>query len=459
MPSSLGSIFSIARSAIASHQLSIQVASHNIANAEVAGYHRQVADEMANYPQLTPEGVLGTGVSVGNIQRMQNRFLDDAFRSQNGLAAGSDQTKTLVSQVESIFGEPSETGLASALDAYWTSWSALANDPTDSNAKLNVRQQGASLSAMLNDFSQRLSDLTTNTRQELGTDIQEFNKQTSIVAGLNLGIAVEEAGGKSAGDLRDARDVAIDALSKMGNVRVIEQPNGSVNVLLGSTSVVDGNTSSELAISATDPSALVIKGQAERLRDIGGTLGATTDALRTTIPGHQATLDTLASTIVTTVNGLHATGWTAAAAGTGTNFFDPTGVTAATIDLSTQVKSSAAYIAAGTTVNGSGDNTLALAIGGLRNQKVTIGTTTASINEYYSNLVTDVGFQVNTAASSVTVHGTLAQQAQARRSSESGVSTDEELMSVMRFQHAYAAASKLVNVADEMAQTILAMGH
>ncbi|MEP6691893.1 MAG: flagellar basal body rod C-terminal domain-containing protein [Gemmatimonadaceae bacterium] len=90
---------------------------------------------------------------------------------------------------------------------------------------------------------------------------------------------------------------------------------------------------------------------------------------------------------------------------------------------------------------------------------MTIGTTTASINEYYSNLVTDVGFLVNTAASSVTVHGTLAQQAQARRSSESGISTDEELMSVLRFQHAYAAASKLVNVADEMAQTILAMGH
>ncbi|MEP6691892.1 MAG: hypothetical protein ABJD07_12110 [Gemmatimonadaceae bacterium] len=147
---------------------------------------------------------------------------------------------------------------------------------------------------------------------------------------------------------------------------VLDSPNGERLRRGGTFRVVDGNTSSELAISATDPGALVIKGQAEQLRDIGGTLGATTDALRTTIPGHQATLDTLASTIVTTVNGLHATGWTAAAGGTGTNFFDPAGTTAATIDLSAQVKANAQVIAAGTTVNGAGDNSLALALAGLR---------------------------------------------------------------------------------------------
>ncbi len=457
MPNGIGSIMSIARSAISSHQLAIQTASQNIANAEVPGYHKQRAEEMANYPQRVPEGVIGTGVVTGNITRMQDRLLDDSFRRENGLASGYGTTHDLVGNIEGVFGEPSEHGLAHALDQFWASWSALANDPTDSNAKLSVRQAGSTVTAQLHDFSQRLGDIETVTRGELSSKVTSFNEQAKQVADLNIKIAELEGGGKVASDLRDSRDRAIDAMSKLGNIRVFEQPNGTVNVLIGSTTVVDGSTSSDLAISGTDPNAVVVKGQTDKLHDMGGSLGATSDALNVTIPQVRAQLDTLTSGLVSAVNTLHSTGWTAAAAGTGTNFFDPTGVTAATIDLSAQVKSSAAYIAAGTTVNGAGDNTLALALAGLRTQKVTIGATTASINEYYSNLVTDVGFQVNSADNSATVHDTLTLNADTRRKSETGVSVDEELISIMKFQHAYAAASKLVNVADEMAQSLLAM--
>ncbi|MDQ6827893.1 MAG: flagellar hook-associated protein FlgK [Gemmatimonadota bacterium] len=457
MPNGIGSIMSIARSAISSHQLAIQTASQNIANAEVDGYHKQRAEEMANYPQRVPEGVIGTGVVTGNITRMQDRLLDDSFRRENTLASGYGTTRDLVGNIEGVFGEPSDHGLANTLDKFWASWSALANAPSDSSAKLSVRQAGTAVTEELHNFAQRLGDIETVTRGELSSKVSAFNEQAHQVADLNIKIAELEGGGKVASDLRDSRDRAIDAMSKLGNVRVLEQANGSVNVVLGSTTVVDGATSKDLAVSGTDPNSVVVKGQTDKLHDMGGSLGATSDALNTTIPTVRAQLDTLASGMVSAVNTLHSTGWTAAAAGTGTNFFDPTGVTAATIDLSSQVKSNAAYIAAGTTVNGAGDNTLALQLAGLRTQKVTIGTTTASINEYYSNLVTDVGFQVNSADNSATVHDTLTLNANTRRKSETGVSVDEELISIMKFQQAYTAASKLVNVADEMAQSILAM--
>ena len=65
--------------------------------------------------------------------------------------------------------------------------------------------------------------------------------------------------------------------------------------------------------------------------------------------------------------------------------------------------------------------------------------------------------EVRAADSSATVYETLASQADNRRSSVNGVSIDEELTLLIRHQQAFRAASRLVRVADEMAQTLLDM--
>jgi flagellar hook-associated protein 1 FlgK len=290
----------------------------------------------------------------------------------------------------------------------------------------------------------------------LGDQVAEFNRQASSIASLNAQIVVQEAGGQTAGDLRDQRDQALKALSQLANVNVIEQPGGSVNVYIGTYRVVDGSDATTLKVSTTDPNSVLLGADPQPLRNVGGQIGATTDALTKTYPAIMGKLDAMAAGIVTAVNTLHATGWTQSG-GTNVDFFDPTGTTAATIDLSSAVKSDPSQIAAGTTVNGPGDNTLALAMAQLRSQKVTIGTSNASITEFYADMVSDVGFQVANADASATVHQTLAQQAQTRLQSETGASVDEELMSIMRFQQAYQAAAKVVTVADEMTQTLLNM--
>jgi len=68
-----------------------------------------------------------------------------------------------------------------------------------------------------------------------------------------------------------------------------------------------------------------------------------------------------------------------------------------------------------------------------------------------------VALESKSAETSASVHRVIAQQSDARRQSVSGVSTDEELIALMRHQQAYVAATRLVNVADEMAQSLLNM--
>ncbi len=80
-----------------------------------------------------------------------------------------------------------------------------------------------------------------------------------------------------------------------------------------------------------------------------------------------------------------------------------------------------------------------------------------SFSDHYRGTVAGVALQASSAAGSAAVYETLASQADTRRVSVSGVSTDEELVQLMRHQQAYAAAAKLVSAADEMAQTVLNM--
>jgi flagellar hook-associated protein 1 len=161
--------------------------------------------------------------------------------------------------------------------------------------------------------------------------------------------------------------------------------------------------------------------------------------------------------------------------GSRVNFFDPANVTAASIGLSAEVTASAAVIASGFPQNAPGDNALALSIGSLRNTTgiaslqtamgaaafaAQVGLTGgATYNDTYRTTVTNVGLQVRAADSSATVYETLTNQADTRRSSVNGVSIDEELTLLMRYQQAFQAASRLVNVADEMMQTLLTMAN
>jgi len=85
---SLTGILSIARTAMNTAQTAVQVASHNISNAQTEGYSRQTAVIEATPPLRYPYGSLGTGAQVATIQRSRDALLDQTYRTDAGAAAG-----------------------------------------------------------------------------------------------------------------------------------------------------------------------------------------------------------------------------------------------------------------------------------------------------------------------------------------------------------------------------------
>ena len=145
-------------------------------------------------------------------------------------------------------------------------------------------------------------------------------------------------------------------------------------------------------------------------------------------------------------------------------FFE--GSTAGSLALNAAVLSNTSFINAGH-VNGAGemnvgDNTTAAAIAALQGKAVKVtaasgGTSSQTLGEYYSALVSKVGSDTSTAKFNFEYQAALAADLKARQDAVSGVNLDEEMTSLIKFQHAYTAAAKLITTADSMMEVLLGL--
>ena len=505
---SLNSVLGTARSAIAAQQVVIDTVGHNIANAQTAGYTRQRAELAAATPQQFIYGAVGTGVTVADVTRARDQLLDGSVRQESGGESAATQRQSLLSSVEGILGEPSDTGLANAMDQFWSGWSDLAAQPANGAAKAVVVQRGTAAATMLNQFSSRLTDLRAQTTTSLDNELTSANSLAKQIADLNGRIVTTEAGGgHQANDLRDARDRAVDQLAALGSVQAKNNPDGSMQVTFGTYTLVDGTHARQLQrITDVDgKAALAFTNQPDHaLTPAGGSTQAQLDFLNGGVQGVQDQLDVIANRLATAVNAV--VGQRVSATGATTSFFvsnadstfvaganpfatppGPGTVTARSIRVNPTLTADASTLPTSSDTQRPSNNDIALAIAGLRTSPTaavggvtvsfavpdrsqsptitggistpTMAATTGPMTfaDFYNATVTDLGVDVKAAGDDATLHSTLADQARTRRQSAEGVNTDEELTNLMQAQQAYAAAAKIVTTVQDMMKTLVEM--
>ncbi len=472
MSSSLGSILNVARSAIFANQTGVRITSQNIANAQTEGYTRRAISFAEARPDVTPQGRLGTGVTVQEIRRVRDGLLDDTFRREYGKAAGFELRQDVLGRVEQIFGEPSEEGLGASLDAFWAAWSELAARPTNPAAQRMVQQTGSQVASTLRTFDRRLDEVQQHAVARLTESVGEVNGMAEQIGQLNREIVVAEGSGHEAHDLRDQRDRLLDRLSGLGPVRVLDRGHGSIAVMLENVTLVEGPEFRKLAASGAPPAvSLAMDGSPVQFGGEDSFLGGLVRTLNTDLPGVRGRMDELAGALVEQVNSLHTAGFDRAG-NRGGAFFDATGVTAATIALDGAVLADPTKVVTSDVAGETTNNRVALAMAALQGRgadnaiaasivpgwsEMSPALSGRSMGEYYEDVVTGIALDVRSAEHSNEVFRTIADQAEARRQSVSGVSTDEELIKLMNFQQAYTAATKLVTTVDEMMHSVLNM--
>ena len=171
----------------------------------------------------------------------------------------------------------------------------------------------------------------------------------------------------------------------------------------------------------------------------------------------------MAAKLVSTVNAQQSVGYgiDGPPATTGNNFFAPAGVTSATIALDPSL--TAAKIAAGFPTatdpapTGAGNNTNALSIAAIQQQSNAFSTGNDTIDGFYNSLVSTVGTDTQNAQNQTAQGSAYLQQLGTLRDSNSAVSLNEELTNLTKYQLAFQGASKLVNTATSMVDTLLAL--
>lgn len=452
---SISSILNIARSALAMQQRSVDVTSHNIANASTEGYRRQRLDLSASDPLRTPQGTLGRGVTSDGIQRARDKFLDISFRQESGLLGRFDTTHQLLSGVESIFDESSGTGLGAGLDALLSAFGDLANDPSSASARSLVVQSAQSLTQQFHAAADRLATVNVDVLQRMTNAVSDVNNYGAQIAELNRQV-IASAKGVSAPDLEDKRDLLIDKLSQLVDIQVVDHPNHGVSVVAGGALLVDGAQHGELEVRSLAGGGYGLGSVASHgpINLASGAIKGLSDLSTSTIPGIQKQLDQFAAAVVKEVNAVHRDGTTAGGA-TGVNFFDPEGLTASSISVAAPIRQSIAAMATGTT-GSPGDGSIALRLAQLRTTPAA-SAGGQTLGEFYGGVVTSVGVLTRAAEQGSASEDALVANVQAQRSSVTDVSIDEEMVSLIKGQQAFAAASKIVNAADAMMQSILDM--
>jgi flagellar hook-associated protein 1 len=466
------------RRALSTQQFGISVTGHNIANVNTEGYSRQRADLVATPPSRTAFGLLGTGVTIAGVSRLRNEFVDLQLRASQSTLNAATSDYNILGQIEATFNEPSDTSMSGVLNSFFASWEDLSTNASSAVSRNSVLQQGRTL---VNTFHQLYADtneVRTSLRDELSTKVNRINTLAEEISKINTDIVSEAASGLNVSDKQDLRNNKIAELSKLANITVTEDSRGAAIVSVGGAMIAGTGThlglrvaaGTSTTVSGTTFDQLIVVSELGG-SDVGitsGEAGSILKSFNSTLPDTLGRLNQLASAIISTVNAQHSAGYgTQSPPQTGINFFMGTDAASIAIDLTNPgavagSNPSLDNIAASASATATGDNTIALAIAQLLDQKpLSSGAGTllggSSISEYYNQTVTNIGSAITSASTLMQSQTLVVSSLSEQQDAAAGVSVDEEMTDLIKFQRAYEAAAKLISTVDEMYTTLIQM--
>lgn len=265
----------IAKSGLFVSQRALNVVSHNVANANTPGYARQRLDTKATTPEFLPavSGALGTGVDSEAVKQIRDAFLDFKVRSEMTIQGEWEFKKELLGTIETVFNEPSDSGLRSIMDMFFQSVHELNKNPESLTARALVRQRAVALTENVGGMYDNLVKLQKDIDFQLQTVVSTVNGYAEQIRDLNRVIYLSELDGSVANDIRDQRNLVIDQLSKLVNVDYFEDNQQRFTVMISGKPLVSHYNVDKLTL--TERTTKKHPDDAFRLYDVGWESGST----------------------------------------------------------------------------------------------------------------------------------------------------------------------------------------
>lgn len=444
-------IFDLSSRSLSVYQQALDATAHNISNSSNPDYSRQVVRFRSESPEVRGGMIWGTGIKLDQAQRVRNNLIDAQIRTNNQKNAESSSRNATLGQIEELFSEPSDLGLSNLMNGFFNSWQEASVTPNSIPLRYNIVNKAENIASKVQNIYESLNLQKTDILNEIKTKVSTLNNKLSEVQNLNAQIFQFKIAGQTANDLLDQRDKAIDDLSKMANINVTIDSNNSAVVSVGGVFAADQSNVTKFKIAENNGKIALVTESGDTQSVLNsGDLFALTDIYSNDIPKYQASIDTLFTAFTEQVNKAHKLGYTLGTPPeTSIDFFE--GYQNGVLKINSSIKSDPTKIALSADgMGGNGD--IAIKIAELASNGKIGGST---FNDYYSSMVSEIGNSKILADQNTEATGMVLEQLQTQRASYSGVSVDEEMTNIIKFQKSYEASAKMIKVADELLQTLL----
>lgn len=324
-------ILDIAVSAMTANQTAMNTVGQNIANVNTPFYNNESPILSESPPVVGLPYTYGTGVNVTQIQRSTNDFVQSEVNNETSLNNYYTTLYQNLNQVQNLFNDQSGSGFSSSISQFFNDFQNVANNPSNTAQRTTLLSDANSLTSSINNAYTTIMDSVASTNTSINGIIPQINSLTSQIASLNKQVAYSLNNGGNANEYEDQRSQAMNNLAKLVNVSYYQNQNGEVNMMIGDTPIVLGDTAYNLSakINSTNGTMLdIYAGQAggsstKITGDVsGGSLGAYVQYEQSTIPSYVNQLNSLAAAITDNVNSLQYNGY-GLDGSTGNYFFNP----------------------------------------------------------------------------------------------------------------------------------------
>jgi flagellar hook-associated protein 1 FlgK len=322
----------------------------------------------------------------------------------------------------------------------------------------NVLMKAAHLAGQFNQIDQRFNKLSESLNETIDSDVRSANALLSNIAKLNERIRTSEATSHGpANDLRDVRQQKIEELAKLAKIEVANDPDGTVAISVAGTEMVSGDQVTE-TLQTFDPGdgKVLVRGAASgaTLTLMGGRIQGTIEVRDGAMADLQNQVNGVASLLISEVNAAHANGFSLTGS-TGAPFFE--GTNASDIRVNRALSDNPASLQASGDPIAVGDNRAILALAQLA-EKTHASLGGQTFAQGYGQAVSGLGHALSGVNTQLSDQDVVDKMFQQQRDSISGVSLDEEMTDLTKFQKAFAASARLINTVDGMIETIVSLG-
>ncbi len=438
----------IATTGLTAAQRALETAAHNVANANTVGYSRQEVKLSSQDALQAHRGIVwprdeGSGVAVDGIFRATDALSIANLRETSAQLSAWTSRSNFFARAEQVLG-PLEEGVTRDLSNFWNAWEGLSQSPENETTRQQVLNAGRALSTSINTAHERVTSIRDDVELDMRATVDRVNALSTEVAELNTLIQASLVRGDQPNDILDKRDIALLELSELTGAQVAFQADGDARVVLEGLPLVDAHRAESLDVTGT-PAAVVwlIDGTPAA---VGGQLGALAELAGPGTDDILADLDEMATELRDLVNVAHQAGFGLDGI-SGRDFFQGTDAS----DLSLDASLTTTTIGASTSGLGA-DGNHALTMGALRSA---VGVGGSTIQDLSNALQGRLGLEAQHASSQADMAQVVVDEASSSVAELSGVSVDEELSDMLRFQRAYEASARVITVLDSLLDKLI----